>query len=44
MGIQLLAFTIIAPYMSLNKWKKDFEVPMQLRNVPSTWSVINDLD
>ena len=30
--------------MSLSKWKKDFEVPMQFRNVPSTWSVINDLD
>jgi hypothetical protein len=40
-GIQLVAFTIIAPYMSLNKWKQDFEVPMQKRNIPSTWFVIN---
>lgn len=43
-GIQILAFIIIAPYMSLAKWKHDFEVPMQQRNVPSTWSVTDTLN
>ncbi|THH06536.1 hypothetical protein EW145_g4017 [Phellinidium pouzarii] len=34
---QLLAFAIIAPYMSLPRWRSDFEPPNLHRSIPSTW-------
>ncbi|KAF8806550.1 TrkH-domain-containing protein [Phlegmacium glaucopus] len=33
-GIQLVAFTVIAPYMSINRWKPIFQTPVHLN---STW-------
>jgi len=35
--VQLLAFTIIAPYMSSNKWKNDFLPPQLERPVTPAW-------
>ncbi|EKM53378.1 uncharacterized protein PHACADRAFT_211077 [Phanerochaete carnosa HHB-10118-sp] len=34
---QLLAFTVIAPYMSLSRWHSDFVPPAEHRPVSSTW-------
>lgn len=36
-GTQLIAFIVIAPYMSIGKWKPIFETPKQHRFVPHTW-------
>ena len=38
-SVQLLAFTIIAPYMSMDKWKNDFLPPQQHRPVVPAWWV-----
>ena len=38
-SVQLLAFTIIAPYMSMDKWKNDFLPPQQHRPVIPAWWV-----
>ncbi|KAI9507993.1 cation transport protein-domain-containing protein [Russula earlei] len=35
--VQLLGFTIIAPYMSLTKWKNDFHPPRQQRSIIPAW-------
>lgn len=37
--VQLAGFTIIAPYMSLNKWKSNFRPPQQKRLVIPAWRV-----
>jgi len=36
-SVQLLAFTIIAPYMSTDKWENDFLPPQQHRPVIPGW-------
>ncbi|KAI0628944.1 cation transport protein-domain-containing protein [Trametes polyzona] len=36
-GLQLLAFVVIAPYMSLPKWHEDFVPPALHKPIPSTW-------
>ncbi|CDO78022.1 hypothetical protein BN946_scf184907.g12 [Trametes cinnabarina] len=36
-GLQLLAFVVIAPYMSMNRWKADFLPPALHRPISSTW-------
>ncbi|KAI0263834.1 cation transport protein-domain-containing protein [Gloeopeniophorella convolvens] len=38
--VQLFAFTIIAPYMSINRWKEDFVPPQQHRPVNTSWFAI----
>ncbi|RDX49309.1 hypothetical protein OH76DRAFT_1403887 [Lentinus brumalis] len=37
LGLQLLAFIVIAPYMSISRWHSDFVPPALHRAVPSTW-------
>ncbi|KAJ7668683.1 cation transport protein-domain-containing protein [Mycena polygramma] len=37
LGVQLIAFTIIAPYMAQSRWGADFLPPMQHKKIPSTW-------
>ena len=37
--VQLVSFTIIAPYISTNKWKNDFIPPQQKRPVIPAWYV-----
>ncbi|OAX36883.1 hypothetical protein K503DRAFT_857719 [Rhizopogon vinicolor AM-OR11-026] len=36
-GIQLISFVVIAPYMSMSKWESDFEPPALFRKVSPTW-------
>ncbi|KAI0753123.1 cation transport protein-domain-containing protein [Daedaleopsis nitida] len=36
-GLQLLAFIVIAPYMSLSRWSADFVPPALHRPLSSTW-------
>ncbi|RPD57724.1 hypothetical protein L226DRAFT_512491 [Lentinus tigrinus ALCF2SS1-7] len=36
-GLQLVAFIVIAPYMSIPRWHSDFIPPALHRAVPSTW-------
>jgi hypothetical protein len=36
-SVQLFAFTIVAPYMSMDKWKSDFVPPQQHRPVIPAW-------
>ncbi len=36
-GSQLLAFVVIAPYMSIHKWRHDLEPPILHKPVNSTW-------
>ncbi|PCH35574.1 hypothetical protein WOLCODRAFT_91613 [Wolfiporia cocos MD-104 SS10] len=36
-GLQLLAFVIIAPYMSMSRWKEDFVLPQLHRDVSPVW-------
>ncbi|KAJ7072702.1 cation transport protein-domain-containing protein [Mycena amicta] len=36
-GVQLVAFTVIAPYMATSRWKTDFLPPMQHRKLKSSW-------
>ncbi|KAH9855968.1 cation transport protein-domain-containing protein [Lenzites betulinus] len=36
-GLQLLAFIVIAPYMSIHRWHEDFEPPALHKPVASTW-------
>ncbi|KAJ8486784.1 hypothetical protein ONZ51_g4604 [Trametes cubensis] len=36
-GLQLLAFVVIAPYMSMSRWKADFLPPALHRPISSTW-------
>ena len=40
--VQLIGFTIIAPYMSLNKWKSNFRPPQQKRPVIPAWYVSSE--
>ncbi|KAL4252407.1 Potassium transport protein [Abortiporus biennis] len=35
--LQLVSFIVIAPYMSIPRWKEDFEVPAEHRNVNPVW-------
>ncbi|KAL5512603.1 hypothetical protein ACEPAG_3256 [Sanghuangporus baumii] len=35
--LQLLAFVIIAPYMSIPRWRSDFNPPNLHRHIPSAW-------
>ncbi|KAI0059918.1 hypothetical protein BV25DRAFT_1918057 [Artomyces pyxidatus] len=35
--VQLLAFTIIGPYMTIGKWKDVFSTQMQHRNISPAW-------
>ncbi|KAF8161298.1 cation transport protein-domain-containing protein [Crassisporium funariophilum] len=35
--VQLIAFVVIAPYISRKRWKSNFEVPQQLRNLHVVW-------
>lgn len=35
--IQLIALSIIAPYMSISRWRSDFEPPNLHRPFPTTW-------
>ena len=37
--VQLACFTIIAPYMSLDKWKSNFRRPQQKRPIIPAWYV-----
>ena len=37
--VQLVSFTIIAPYISTNKWKSNFLPPQQIRPVVPAWYV-----
>jgi len=34
---QLLAFVVIAPYMSMSRWKGDFSPPQLYRNISPVW-------
>ncbi|KAJ7169106.1 cation transport protein-domain-containing protein [Mycena crocata] len=36
-GVQLAAFTVIAPYMARSQWSETFLPPMQHKRLPSTW-------
>ena len=36
-GLQLLAFVVIAPYMSISRWQSDFNPPALHRHIPSAW-------
>ncbi|KAI0645210.1 cation transport protein-domain-containing protein [Trametes meyenii] len=36
-GLQLIAFIVIAPYMSLGRWREDFLPPALHRPISSTW-------
>lgn len=36
-GLQLLAFIVIAPYMSISRWHSDFIPPALHRAVPPAW-------
>ncbi|KAK7057587.1 potassium transport protein [Favolaschia claudopus] len=36
-GVQLIAFTVIAPYIAQSRWKSNFLPPMQHKKIPSTW-------
>ncbi|KAJ6593443.1 cation transport protein-domain-containing protein [Mycena capillaripes] len=36
-GVQLVAFTVIAPYMTESRWGQDFLPPMQHKKIRSTW-------
>ncbi|KAI0669657.1 cation transport protein-domain-containing protein, partial [Trametes maxima] len=36
-GLQLIAFIVIAPYMSLGRWRGDFLPPALHRPISSTW-------
>ncbi|KAJ7772100.1 cation transport protein-domain-containing protein [Mycena maculata] len=36
-GIQLVAFTVIAPYMAQSRWAATFLPPMQHKKIMSTW-------
>ena len=36
-SVQLFAFTIIAPYMSMDKWKNNFRPPEQHRPIIPAW-------
>lgn len=38
-GLQLIAFTVIAPYMSISRWKEDFVPPALHRPVAPAWYV-----
>ncbi|KAL5532056.1 hypothetical protein ACEPAF_5620 [Sanghuangporus sanghuang] len=35
--LQLLAFAIVAPYMSIPRWRSDFNPPNLHRHIPSAW-------
>ncbi|KAL5504739.1 hypothetical protein ACEPAH_7402 [Sanghuangporus vaninii] len=35
--LQLLAFVIVAPYMSIPRWRSDFNPPNLHRHIPSAW-------
>lgn len=37
--IQLLAWVIIAPYMSMSRWKDDFHPPQLYNDVSPIWYV-----
>jgi hypothetical protein len=41
-SVQLAGFAIIAPYVSLNKWKNDFRPPQQKRLIIPAWYVSSD--
>ncbi|KAI0359598.1 TrkH-domain-containing protein [Trametes cingulata] len=36
-GLQVLAFVVIAPYMSLDRWREDFLPPALHKPISSTW-------
>ncbi|KAJ6589897.1 cation transport protein-domain-containing protein [Mycena vulgaris] len=36
-GVQLIAFTVIAPYMAQSRWAESFQQPKQHKNITSTW-------
>ncbi|KAJ7496885.1 cation transport protein-domain-containing protein [Mycena latifolia] len=36
-GVQLIAFTVIAPYMAQARWAESFVPPMQHKKLTSTW-------
>ncbi|KAI9062394.1 hypothetical protein FKP32DRAFT_1593550 [Trametes sanguinea] len=36
-GLQLLAFVVIAPYMSMHRWSDDFRPPALHKPISSTW-------
>ncbi|KIK22690.1 hypothetical protein PISMIDRAFT_101958 [Pisolithus microcarpus 441] len=36
-GIQIISFVVIAPYMSTSKWSSDFEPPALQRSVAPSW-------
>jgi hypothetical protein len=36
-SVQLFAFTVIAPYMSMDKWKNNFRPPQQHRLINPAW-------
>ncbi|KAJ7188712.1 cation transport protein-domain-containing protein [Mycena filopes] len=36
-GVQLIAFTVIAPYIAQSKWRQDFLPPMQHKTLSTTW-------
>ena len=40
--VQLAGFTIIAPYISSNKWKNNFRPPQQKRLIIPAWYVSSD--
>ncbi|KAJ7030061.1 cation transport protein-domain-containing protein [Mycena alexandri] len=36
-GVQLIAFTVIAPYISTSRWRSNFLPPMQHKKISTTW-------
>ncbi|KAI8970814.1 cation transport protein-domain-containing protein [Trametes punicea] len=36
-GLQLLAFVVIAPYMSISRWSADFQPPALHKPISTTW-------
>jgi hypothetical protein len=40
--VQLVGFTIVAPYISSNKWKNNFRPPQQKRPIVPAWYVSSE--
>jgi hypothetical protein len=39
-GIQLVSFIVVAPYMSMNKWSSNFHLPQQHKFIPPVWCAL----
>jgi len=39
-GLQLISFTVIAPYISTSRWDDTFRVPNLVRPLSSVWYAV----